>query len=274
MTDHWTLTTSTLHRWCHALAGGMQRWGALACLLVGMTAWVPQPTTGMDLQNLTPAEREALETLILDFIMANPSVIIESLQSYEQALAAREQAADSEAIARLHETLFHSPAAWSGGNPDGDVTIVEFLDYRCGFCRQMFEIVERVVEGDGNVRFVIKEFPILGEESMIMARLALAIRDLAGDEAYKTVHDTMMTGEGIEPSYIEDLATTYGLDPATISEGITSDTVGASLAETYRLAQELGINGTPAFIVGSQIIRGAMTEDQLIAAIAESRAAE
>ncbi len=272
MTTTWTQGPTRSHQnHLHLTARTLQRLGGLACLVIGLVVWEPQPTHSVDLQSLTSSEREALEAVIFDYIMDNPEVIVDSLQSFQQAMETQARDADSTTIARLHEDIFNSPAAWSGGNPDGDVTIVEFLDYRCGYCRQMFEIVNRVVATDGNIRYVVKEFPILGEESMFMARLALAIRDLAGDEAYKAVHDTMMTRDDLEPSDLEEIAARSGLDPVTLTKGIMSDAVSAALAESYSLAEELGINGTPAFIIGSQIIRGALTEDRLTEVIAMSR---
>ncbi len=254
------------------LMKGMVRFGALVSLLIGIVAWTPQQASAIDLEDLGTAERAALEQLIFDYIMSNPEVILESVQTYQEALASGDPLADREAIARVQETLMQSPAAWSGGNQDGDVTIVEFLDYRCGFCRQMFEIVNRVVETDGDIRFVIKEFPILGEQSNFMARLALAIRNLAGDEVYKTVHDALMGESEINEAFIEELAETYDIAVTAITEELMSDAVTASIAESYDLAEELRISGTPAFVIGDRILRGAVTEEEMIATIAEVRA--
>ena len=229
------------------------------------------PATGSDLRNLTPDERAAFEDMVREYLMENPEVMIESLRAYEQLLKSGVPGHDMELIAMYRDEIFNSPESWSGGNPDGDVTVVEFIDYRCQFCRGMFDIVERVIASDGGVRFVIKEFPILGEESLIMARVAIASRILAGDESYKEVHDLLMTGTGLDDSVITDLANRLGTDESEFAKLVVSDEILSPIEESYFLAEQLQINGTPAFIIGTKIYRGALTEEELVNAIEIAR---
>ena len=227
------------------------------------------PATGSDLRNLTPDERAAFEDMVREYLMENPEVMIESLRAYEQLL--KSPGRDMEMITLYRDEIFNSPESWSGGNPDGDVTVVEFIDYRCQFCRNMFDIVERVIASDSGVRFVIKEFPILGEESLIMAKVAIASRILAGDESYKEVHDLLMTGTGLDDSVITDLANRLGTEESEFAKLVVSDEILPPIEESYFLAEQLQINGTPAFIIGTKIYRGALTEEELVNAIEIAR---
>ena len=146
------------------------------------------------------------------------------------------------------------------------------MDYRCGYCRRAKEEVEQLVESDGNIRFVLKEFPILGEASVIASRFAVATRNVAGDEAYKQVHDALMSMSG-EPSEValERLAGTLGLDADAIMAEMESDAVREELQSVRSLAQDLAINGTPTFVMGDELVRGYVTIDQMREIVATGR---
>ena len=152
------------------------------------------------------------------------------------------------------------------------MTIVEFSDYRCGYCRRAFPEVEELIESDGNIRFVLKEFPILGDESVAASRFAIAAKQVAGDAAYKAVHDALMSYTGaMNEAGFTRLADALGLDANAIVAAMDSDAVTEVIAANHALAQRLRINGTPGFVIGDEILRGATDLQTMQTLIARAR---
>jgi protein-disulfide isomerase len=175
----------------------------------------------------------------------------------------------TEQVRVLADQIFFAEGSPVGGNPDGDVTLVEFFDYNCGYCKRVMPAVEAVAEADPNLRIVYKEFPILSEGSMIAARAALASR---AQDLYEPFHEALMGFEGrIGESEVFAIAEGVGLDVEQLREDMGSDAVTAEIAANMDLARALQINGTPAFVVGDQVIPGAVPQAQLESAIAEAR---
>jgi len=146
----------------------------------------------------------------------------------------------------------------------GDVTVVEFMDYRCGYCRRAVDEVEGLLEEDGNIRFIVKEFPILGEDSVLASRFAIATQQVAGDAAYKSVHDALMAYNGsMNDTGFTRLADSLGLDANAIVAAMDSEAVTEVIAANHALAQRLGINGTPSFVMGEQMLRGFLPQDAM-----------
>ncbi|SLN27602.1 Disulfide bond formation protein D precursor [Roseivivax jejudonensis] len=232
------------------------------------------PAVAFDITDMTDSEREAFRTEVREFLMENPQVILEAVDALEAQQAAEQAEADSELIAANAEAIFDDGYSWVGGNPDGDITVVEFMDYRCGYCRRAKEEVEQLVESDGNIRLVLKEFPILGEASLLSSRFAVATQNVAGDDAYKSVHDALMAMSN-EPNEtaLERLANTLGLDADAIFAEMESDAVTEELQSVRALAQELQINGTPTFVMGEELVRGYVTLDQMRQIVADAREA-
>jgi len=165
--------------------------------------------------------------------------------------------ADLQMLADNADAIYNDPASWVGGNPEGDITLVEFLDYRCGYCRKAYEDTEELVKSDGNIRFVVKEFPILGEQSLLSSQFAIATRMVAGDDAYKKAHDALMTLRGdATPEALAGLATDLGLDAAAITAKMASSEVQAVIAANHALGTTLQINGTPSFVIDQTMVRG------------------
>ena len=235
-------------------------------------------TTGMaqaaDLDDLTEAEREAFRAEVRAYLLDNPEVIFEAVEIYEQRQAAQEAADDIALVAAYADEIFNDGYSWVGGNPEGDVTLVEFLDYRCGFCRRAVPELDKLLASDGNIRLIVKEFPILGEASVISSRFAVATRQVAGDEAYKQVHDALIAFSG-EPTDVALGRIAEGLDLAAeaILAQMDSDEVSAELRATRDLAQRLNISGTPTFVLGDALLRGFLPADRMAAIVAEQRAA-
>ncbi|MFD0857938.1 DsbA family protein [Roseovarius aquimarinus] len=194
---------------------------------------------------------------VRNYLMQNPEVIFEAAAVMEQRQQELQIANDAELIETHAEALFSDENSWVGGNPDGDVTIVEFMDYRCGYCRRAFPEVEELIASDGNIRLIIKEFPILGAQSETAARFAIAAKQQLGDEAYKTVHDAMMTYKGdMAVPALTSLAEDLGLDAEAIAAHMDDASVTEVIDANRALGRDMQISGTPSFIMQDQILRG------------------
>jgi protein-disulfide isomerase len=172
------------------------------------------------------------------------------------------------------EEIFDDGYSWVGGNPDGDVTLVEFIDYRCGYCRRAHDEVNELVENDGDIRLVIKEFPILGPDSLASSRFAIATKQVAGDEAYHAAKEALirMTGEVNEVT-LTRLAESLGLDADEILLQMQSPDVDEVIARTRALAQRLGISGTPTFVLPDRMVRGYVPLENMREIVADVREA-
>ena len=206
---------------------------------------------------MTDAERAAFREEVRAYLLENPEVIVEAMTE----LQAREDMAAADRDLQLMEAnrdaIYHSPQDWVGGNPDGDITVVEFMDYRCGYCRKAWQEVEELVGSDGNIRFVLKEFPILGEESLLSSQFAIAVRMLYGDAAYKKAHDALVALRGeASAETLGRLAAELGHDPAAVTAKMASEEVKAVIVANHDLATALEINGTPTFVIDRTMVRG------------------
>jgi len=233
-----------------------------------LAAFVSSPA----LSDMTETERATFRDEVRAYLLENPEVIVEALdilQSRDQANAATR---DRQLVLEQHAAIFDDPTSWSGGNPDGDVTIVEFVDYRCGYCRKAHDEVAELVASDGNIRLVLKEFPILGEASMTASRFAVSVLQLHGAEAYKAVHDRLITLRG-EPDQaaLTRLATELGHDATAILARMASDDVTDVIRGNHALADAMAISGTPTFVVQGTMLRGYVPLDQMRAVVAQER---
>jgi protein-disulfide isomerase len=243
---------------------------AAAAALAAATAL---PAGAFDIDAMTEAERTAFGDAVRAYLLENPEVIMDAVSVLEARQAAAQDAADADLIAANAEALFDDGVSWVGGNPDGDVTVVEFLDYRCGYCRRAVSEVEQLLETDGNVRFVVKEFPILGEDSVRASRFAIAARNVAGDDAYKAVHDRLMAHQGaINDAALGRLARDAELDAEAILAAMDDEAVTQELRANRALAETLQINGTPAFVMEDRVVRGYVPYDRMQAIVDSVRA--
>lgn len=236
---------------------------AMACVL----AFAAPAAQAQD--SSIPTADPALDQKIHDYILAHPEVIAESLQKYQQQQEAAKQLTQAQAVKDLQAQLVSNPASPVLGNPSGDVTVVEFLDYRCPYCKAMHQPIADVIAGDGNVRVVVKEFPILGDDSVFAARAALA----AGKQGkYAEMHTALMTFKGkLSAKDVEAVAQEIGLDTTKLKQDMTAPEVDQELQQNYDLAEAMGINGTPAFVIGDTLVPGAIKLDDLKAHIAAAR---
>lgn len=230
------------------------------------------PASAFDVENMTDAEREAFGREVRAFLLENPDVFLEVVQILEQRRANEAVAAELALVTNNADAIFDDGYSWVGGNPDGDVTIVEFLDYRCGYCKRAFPQVEQLIESDGNIRFIVKEYPILGEASQLASRYAIATRNLEGDEAYKAVHDAMMGLRGeLTEDTLERISDDLGLDHDDIVVEMENPEIVEIIQANYALARTLEIQGTPSFVMGERMVRGYVELDQMRAIVADIR---
>lgn len=209
-------------------------------------------------QGLSDAQKQAVEQLIRDYIMKNPEVMIESLQAYQAGQQDAQQAKAEQAVAANRDTLERDAATPVAGNPKGSVTIVEFFDYHCGYCKKALSAVKALLKDDDDVRFVFKEFPILGPGSVTAAQAALATWKIAPDK-YLPFHVALMEWRGdLTEDRVMEIAKKVGIDTAKLKTAMADPAITAQLKRNTELAQELQIGGTPAFIIGGKLVPGAV----------------
>lgn len=237
--------------------------------LLGLLA---APVQALDLTNMSDDERKAFREEVRAYLLDNPEVIMEAVNLLEQRNAEAQEVSDLALIRDNSDAIFDDGYSWVGGNPEGDVTVVEFLDYRCGYCRKAFEEVNALVSQDGNIRFIVKEFPILGQASLDSSRFAVAARQASGDEVYEQIHNALMDYKGptSEPA-LSRLAEGLGIDPAPILAQLDDPAVDAEIRKTHDLAAKLKINGTPTFVFGDQMIRGYVPLETMSAIVSDQR---
>ncbi|MBO9435373.1 thioredoxin domain-containing protein [Ruegeria sp. R13_0] len=218
----------------------------------------------LDLNALSDAEKAEFGAQVREYLLENPEVIIEAITILEQRNAASQEQADRDLVASNADELFNDGYSWVGGNPEGDITLVEFMDYRCGYCRRAVPEVASLLAEDGNIRLVIKEFPILGDASVLSSRFAVATKHVAGDDAYKQVHDALLEFSG-EPSEVtlRRISDGLGLDSDAIIAAMDSNQVTEEITRTRELAQRMQITGTPSFVLGTEMLRGFLPADQM-----------
>lgn len=232
------------------------------------------PALALDLDTMSDAEKTAFGGAVREYLLENPEVLIEAMNALEQRRLADETKNDAAMIAQLHDQIYNDGHSWVGGNPDGDMTVVEFIDYRCGVCRQVFPHIEEVMAGDKNLRVIFKDLPILGQESDMAARFAVAVKQAEGDDAYKKVHDHFFTMRGnVSIEGLKATATEMGFDADAIIEAMNSDAVTDVLRANAQLANQLQIGGTPSFIIGDTLLRG-MPQTGIVPVIEDARKAK
>src|SRR5205823_5577842 len=220
-------------------------------------------------EEVTPEQRKAIEAIIHDYLMQNPDVLIDALREAEAKASSDADVKAAQVLRDRRHEVFDDPATPVGGNPQGDVTIVEFFDYRCPYCKQVNPAIQKLLDQDRKLRFVYKEFPVLGEQSDIAARAALAAR-LQGK--YEAFHNVMMSAKGqINEELVYRLAGSIGLDVDRLKRDMTDPAIDQALSANRSLAKALELRGTPGFVIGDHIIPGAIDLDALKTMVADAR---
>lgn len=229
----------------------MRLTSTIAALLMTTSSVFAQDAT------MTDAERTAFRAEVRAYLLQNPEVLMEAIGVLEARQAQAEVLRDDRLAELNADALLNDGASYVGGNLDGDVTIVEFIDYRCGFCRRAHPEVAELVASDGNIRIITKEFPILGEQSTLASQFAVATQIVAGDDAYKQVSDALFAlRSDITPASLGSLASAFDLDGDAIFAEMDSDAVQAVLSANRALGERMQITGTPTFVFGNEMVRG------------------
>ena len=196
-----------------------------------------------------------VEKIIRDYLIEKPEVLMEAQQSFEKKQRDQQKQKAVTAIKDNAKALFHAPLSPIGGNKDGDVTVVEFFDYNCPYCRQSAKQLDIFTQSDKKIRVVYKEFPIFGGASKLAAEAALASKKQG---KYQKFHEALLSGKGrLTAATIYKKAKDVGLDVDKLKTDMKSDDVAKEINEVAGLASKLGIQGTPAYLVGNNLIPGA-----------------
>ena len=216
-----------------------------------------------------PLTREQVETIVREYLLRNPEIILEAIEGLEEKRKQSTEAAQRDALVGKRAELVNDPEAPIGGNPDGDVTIVEFFDYRCPYCKQVTPSIAQLLKADGKIRFVYKELPILGPDSVVAARAALAAR---AQGKYHQLHEALMRTRGtLDETVVLRIAGETGLDTARLKTDMGGAAIDAIIDKNRKLARDLSLTGTPAFIIGNKIVPGAVDLETLKKLVAEAR---
>ena len=236
-----------------------------------ITALAP-PAVAIDLNKMTSEERALFRAEIRSYLMEKPEVLVEAMQVLREREARQEANRDEQMLSQLSPEIFNDGVSFVGGNPDGDITIVEFVDYRCGYCRRAYSDMMQLIMVDKNIRWVIKEFPILGQDSDLASRLAVATLQHYGPKDYANLHNVLMEFKGpINNGTLSRISQDAGIELDPILELIKSKEVSDHISRMRALGQQLGITGTPAFVIEDTILRGYLPLTEMQKIIAEIR---
>jgi protein-disulfide isomerase len=218
----------------------------------------------------TDAQKKELETAIHDYLMKNPKVIMDSVDQYRQSQQADEEKGFDAKVKEKNAELYKNPKDPVAGNKDGDVTLVEFFDYNCGYCKHAFNDVQTLIKEDGKLRVVFKDIPILSESSFTAARYALA----AGRQnKYWEFHQAMMQHNGgISEESLQSIGKDIGLDVEKMKKDAQDPEIRAQIESNLALARDIGISGTPGFVINDAVLRGAYGIDAMRKTVADARA--
>jgi protein-disulfide isomerase len=217
-------------------------------------------------QSFTVDQRGEIERIIKEYLLSHPELLQEVMTELEK----RQTVADAEkhraAVKEHSAAIFTSPRQVTLGNAQGDVTMVEFFDYNCGYCKRAMSDMLELLKTDAKLKFVLKEFPVLGEGSVQAAQVAAAVRmqDKSGGKKYLEFHQKLLGGRGqADKARALAVAKEVGFDVPRIEKDLSSEEVKAQLEESFKLADALGLNGTPSYVVGSDVVVGAVGLDML-----------
>jgi protein-disulfide isomerase len=242
---------------------------AVACLALAAPALAPAAQA-----QFSDTQRGEIERIIKDYLLRNPEVLQEAIGELEKKQAAAEAEKHKAAVKANAKLLFNSTRQVTIGNPQGDVTMVEFFDYNCGYCKRALTDMMELMKADPKLKVVLKEFPVLGPASVEAAQVATAVRmqDRTGKK-YLEFHQKLLTGRGqVDKAKSLAAAKEVGLDMARLEKDMASDEVRASLAEAMELAEKLGLNGTPSYVIGPDVVVGAVGLNALKEKVEAARA--
>jgi len=222
-----------------------------------------------DDQPLTPKQQEAVKKLVHDYLMENPGIIADAIEALRQKEDLAAEAAAKKTLVERKDEVFNDPDSPALGNTKGDVTLVEFFDYRCPYCKAMDDQIAEVVKADGKTKLVMKEFAVLGPDSVTAARAALAARE---QKKYEEFHRALMhLKEPLNEKTLFKVAGEVGLNVDKLKKDMEDPKFDTMLKNNLKLAHDLNIDGTPSFVIGDQIVTGAIPAQNLKQMIDQAR---
>ncbi len=255
----------------------MRRIGFMALFVMGAFAFVSlldhsdsaaagTPTTQSGFDN---GQQLQIEKIVHDYLLEHPEVLLEAMQELDKKQASVEKKKQGAAIASNRAAIYDDPQSFVAGNPKGDVTIVEFFDYQCGYCKHSFGPLMDTVSSDGHIRLILKEFPILGPESVTASRAAIASMKQG---KYFEFHKALFRHKGgLTDETIMEVASSVGIDTEKLKRDMADPKIEALIKRNYELADVLAIKGTPGFIIGGKLIPGALEKDEFAEVVKDAR---
>jgi len=242
---------------------------AAFALMLGLSVAYAGAAHAAEKPALTPAQKEEVKQTVREYLLENPEIISEVIEILQNKQQNAKTAKRNEVVKARKAELVNPPEGTVVANPNGDVTVVEFFDYNCGYCKSVLPTLMEAVKADPKLRLVVKEYPILGPASLTASQAALAARK---QNKYAELHLALLSYKGqLTQPAIMDAATKVGLDVKKLQEDMKSDEVMNILRKNHDLAQELGIEGTPNIFVGDEFVPGAIEKDDLMKLIALAR---
>src|SRR6516165_10046120 len=209
-------------------------------------------------QAFSDTQRTDIENIIKGYLLAHPEVLEDAMNELSKRQAAAEEKKHEESIAKNASLIFNSPRGVTLGNKDGDVTFVEFFDYNCGYCKRAMADMLDLLKNDSKLKVVLKEFPVLSEGSVEAAKVAIAVR-MQDPKKYLDFHTKLLGGRGpADKARAMAAAKEAGLDVTRIEKDLATPEVKATIEENLKLAEDMGMNGTPSYVIGKQIVIGAV----------------
>jgi protein-disulfide isomerase len=221
---------------------------------------------------LSDAQKKSVEQIVRDLLTkSEPDIVVQGLEAYQKKQEEKQKSEAVEALTKNKDRIYKDPNSPVLGNSKGDVTIVEFFDYQCGYCKMAHDEVKKLMAEEKNVKFIHKQFPILGESSTVASKYAMAS---VKQGKYEKFHSALMGHKGqLSESTILDIAKTAGLDVDKLKKDYADASIAKMVEESRQLGVDLGVRGTPMFIIGDKTYPGALQLDALKAAVAEARTA-
>lgn len=261
------MTTDPMSLAIRRIMSGRRRW--LAGMLCVAAAFALSPAARAADDTFTSAQRQAIEKIVHDYLVNHPEALVEALQAADNKMKRDAHDKAQSALLAHKREIFEDPNTPVGGNPKGSVSLVEFFDYRCPYCKEVEPAIEKLADGDKDLRFVYKEFPVLGPASLTAAKAALAARKQG---KYAEFHRAMMALKGaIDDASVFKVAASVGLDLGRLKRDMKDPEIERELKANNDLARALDIDGTPGFVIGNTIVPGAVSLDALKKLIDDAR---
>jgi protein-disulfide isomerase len=217
--------------------------------------------TAASAQSFSPDQRGEIEKIVREYLLNNPQILQEVMTELEKRQALADAEKHRKAVKDHGQVIFESPRHVVLGNPKGDVTMVELFDYNCGYCKRAMADMMDLLKTDPNLRIVLKEFPVLGEGSTQAANVAVAVRmqDKTGGKKYLEFHQKLLNGRGpADKARALAVAKEVGLDMSRLEKDMASEEIKTTLSESFQIAEAIGLNGTPSYVIGAEVVIGAV----------------